>query len=160
MSAMLSSGIDLNPAIADGKLRLLTAMPEAMGAEQHLVRALIAIKQMQPSCVVLESASACGRMGTEQAAFEYIMRMINTCKEMGIIIIITNQTSNLNNPEEISGIGISSLIDSVIQLQLIVNDGVMQRKLLVVKSRGSVHSHHHHTFFISDQGITLPKEGV
>lgn len=160
VSAMLSSGTDLNPAIANGSLRLLTAMPEAMGAEQHLVRALNAIKQMQPSCVVLESASACKRMGTEQAAFEYMMRMINTCKELGIIILITNQTIGLSNLDEISGIGISSLIDSVIQLKLVADAGVMQRKLLVVKSRGSVHSHRHHNFHISDRGIAIPKGDV
>jgi circadian clock protein KaiC len=158
VSAMLSSGTDLIPAIAEGKLRLLTAMPEAMGAEQHLVRALNAIKQMQPSCVVLESASACKRMGTEQAAFEYMMRMINTCKELGIIILITNQTVGLSNLDEISGIGISSLIDTVIQLKLVADAGVMQRKLLLVKSRGSMHSHRHHNFCISSQGIAILKE--
>jgi circadian clock protein KaiC len=160
VSAMLSSGTDLSPAIANGKLRLLTAMPEAMGAEQHLVRVLNAIKQMQPSCVVLVSASACKRMGTEQAAFEYMMRMINTCKEMGIIILITNQTIGLSKLEEISGIGISSLIDSVIQMQLVADAGVMQRKLLVVKSRGSVHSHRYHDFCISDHGIAILQEDV
>jgi circadian clock protein KaiC len=160
VSAMHSSGTDLNPAIADGKLRLLTAMPEAMGAEQHLVRALNAIKQMQPSCVVIESASACKRMGTQQAAFEYMMRMINTCKEMGIIILITNQTVGLSNLDEISGIGISSLIDSVIQLRLVEDTSVMQRKLLVVKSRGSKHSHRHHNFHITDQGISILQENA
>lgn len=158
VSAMLSSGTDLNPMIANGSLRLLTAMPEAMGAEQHLLRAFNAIKQMQPRCVVLESASACKRMGTEQAAFEYLMRMINTCKELGIIILITNQTKGLSNLDEISGIGISSLIDTVIELTLVADAGVMQRKLLVVKSRGSVHSHCNHDFHISDQGITILKD--
>jgi circadian clock protein KaiC len=158
VSAMLSSGTDLSPAIANGELRLLTAMPEAMGAEQHLVRALIAIKQMQPSCVLIESASACKRMGTAQAAFEYLMRMINTCKELGILILITNQTVGLSNLDEISGVGISSLIDSVIQLRLVEDAGVMWRKLLVVKSRGSAHSHRHHNFQISSQVINIQKE--
>ncbi len=160
VSAMLSSGTDLRLAITNGKLHLLTAMPEAMGAEQHLAHALIAIKEVQPSCVVLESASACKRMGTEQAAFEYLMRMINTCKEMGILILITNQTAGLSSLEEVSGIGISSLIDSVIQLQLVWNADVMQRKLLVVKSRGSVHSHRHHNIEISDRGINILTENV
>ena len=160
VSTMLSSGTNLAPAIADGKLRLLTAMPEAMGAEQHLVRAFTAIKQMQPSCVLIESASACKRMGTAQAAFDYLMRIINTCKEMGIIIVITNQTVGLSNLDEISGIGISSLIDSVIQLKLVADAGVMHRKLLVVKSRGSVHSNRHHDFYISDQGIAIVKGGA
>jgi circadian clock protein KaiC len=160
VSAMLSSGTDLRPTIANGTLCLLTSMPESMGAEQHLVRALVAIKQTQPSCVVLESASACKRMGTEQAAFEYLMRMINTCKEMGITIVISNQTIGLAKLDEISGIGISSLIDTVIQLRLVENNGVLQRRLQVVKSRGTGHSHRFHEFIITEQGIDIRKDGA
>jgi circadian clock protein KaiC len=88
------------------------------------------------------------------------MRMINTCKELGILILITNQTVGLSNLDEISGIGISSLIDSVIQLRLVEDAGVMRRKLLVVKSRGSAHSHRHHNFHITDQGISILLENV
>lgn len=158
VSAMLSSGTDLRPAIANGTLRLLTSMPEAMGAEQHLVRAFVAIKQLQPGCVVLESASACRRMGTEQAAFEYLMRMINTCKEMGITIVISNQTAGLAKSDEISGIGISSLIDTVIQLRYVNDNGVFHRNLQIVKSRGTGHSHRSHEFLITNRGIELLKE--
>lgn len=160
VSAMLSSGTDLSPALASGALRVLTAMPEAMGAEQHLVRALVAIRQMRPTCVVLESASACKRMGTEQAAFEYLMRMINTCKEMGITIVTTNQTAGLHNLDEISGIGISSLIDTVIQLRLVDDSGALLRQLLVMKSRGSRHSHHYHDFLITDRGIDIQRKAA
>ncbi len=160
VSAMLSSGTNLGPAIANGTLRLLTSMPEAMGAEQHLLRAFLAIKQMRPGCVVLESASACKRMGTEQAAFEYLMRIINTCKEMGIIIVISNQTAGLARLDEISGIGISSLIDTVIQLRLVEESGVLRRKLQVLKSRGTRHSHRSHEFLITDRGIEILKEDV
>ena len=160
VSAMRSSGVDLAPAIAAGTLRLLTGMPEAMGAEQNLVRTFTAIKESQPGCVVLESASACKRMGTEQAAFEYLMRLINTCKEMGITIVATNQTEGFQNLDEISGIGISSLIDTVILLRMVEEAGVLQRKLLVMKARGTSHSNRYHDFVITDHGIDLQQEGV
>jgi circadian clock protein KaiC len=158
VSTMRSPGIDLAAAITAGTLRLLTAMPEAMGAEQHLVRTLSAIAELQPACVVLESASACRRMGTEQAAFEFLLRLINTCKELGITIVATNQTAGFLNADEISGIGISSLIDAVILLRLAEESGGLQRKLLVMKSRGSAHSNRFHNFAISDQGISLSPE--
>lgn len=160
LSTMRSPGIDLAPAIAAGTLRLLTATPEAMGAEQHLVRTVTIVRQLQPSCVVLESASACKRMGTDQAAFEYLMRLVNTCKELGITILATNQTAGFLNHDEISGIGISSLIDTVIQLRLDEDGGSLKRKLLVMKSRGTAHSNRYHDFFITDHGIDLVAEGV
>ncbi|MER2625080.1 MAG: circadian clock protein KaiC [Accumulibacter sp.] len=154
-SAMLSAGIDLGPALATGRLRMLTAMPEAMGAEQHLVRALGALKQLRPACVVVESASACRRMGTAQAAFEYLMRLINACKEMGMTILITNQTAGFMNQEEISGIGISSIIDAIVMLRLVEEGSQLQRQLLVMKSRGASNSLRYHDFRISDAGVDI-----
>ncbi|MDP1525020.1 MAG: circadian clock protein KaiC [Rhodocyclaceae bacterium] len=155
VSAMHSSGTNLTPDIDAGCLHMLTAMPEAMGAEQHLVRALRAIQRVEPSCVILESASACQRMGSEQAAFEYLMRLINICKERGITLIVTNQTAGFMNLDEISGIGISSLIDTVIVLRLIEEAGALRRKLLVMKSRGTQHSNRYHDFLITDRGIEI-----
>ncbi len=160
VSTMQSPGIDLSTAVASGALHLLTALPEAMGAEQHLLRAHTAIKAMRPACVVLESASACKRMGTEQAAFEFLMRLINICKEMGITVVLTNQTAGFQNLDEISGIGVSSLIDTVIQLRLVEKDGSLQRQLMVMKARGSAHSQRYHEFRITDHGIDLMQEGA
>jgi circadian clock protein KaiC len=158
VSTVRNCGIDLHPAIAAGTLHFLTAIPEAMGAEQHLVRAFTAIQQLQPSCVVLESASACKRMGTEQAAFEYLMRLINACKEKGITILTTNQTAGYMNFEEVSGIDISSITDSIIILRVVEEDGALQRKLLVAKARGSRHSNRFHNVAITDQGIDISRE--
>lgn len=162
VSAMHSAGTDLGPALASGALRLMTGMPEAMGAEQHLVRVFAAIKQMRPNCFVLDSASACKRMGTEQAAFEFMMRLINACKEKGITVITANQTAGLHKLDEISGIGISSLIDTVIQLRLIDDrdSGTLLRKLIVIKSRGSKHSHRYHDFVITDRGIEIQRKAI
>jgi len=160
VSAMRSSGTDLAPGISAGRLRLLTVMPEAMGAEQHLVRALRAIQRWEPTFVVLESASACQRMGSEQAAFEYLMRIINMCKERGITFIATNQTAGFMNHDEISGIGISSLIDTVIVLRLVEEAGALWRKLLVMKSRGTRHSNRYHDFLITDCGIQVAQVEV
>jgi len=155
ISAVLSSGNDLRPAIADGSLRLLTALPEAMGAEQHLVRAFALLDQFKPASVILESGSACKRMGSDQAAFEYLMRLITACKERGITILVTNQTTGFLNHQEISGIGMSSIIDTVILLRLAEEANALRRRLLVIKARGSAHSNRYHDFVITDQGLKL-----
>ena len=39
VGAMQSIGLDLNPALdSDSRLRVLTAMPEPAGAQEHLIR--------------------------------------------------------------------------------------------------------------------------
>ena len=88
---MLSPGIDLRPALQAGTLRFLTAMPEATGAEDHLFAALREVAVFQPRLVIADALSALMRMGTEQAAFEYSMRLVVACKERGITCLFTNQ---------------------------------------------------------------------
>ena len=128
-----------------------------MGVEEHLFHALKALDEFQPQHVVVDAISACKRMGSEHTAFEYLMRLLNACKERGITCIYLNQAKGLDIVAESSGIGISSIIDTVIHLRQLPIDGAMKRDLIVVKSRGSKHSDQFHEFRITDQGIDLAK---
>jgi len=155
VSGMLSAGIDLRPALRDSKLRLVTAAPEAMGAEEHLFQALRAIEAFQPDHLVIDAMSSCKRMGTKQAAHEYLIRLVNACKEKDITIILTNQTAGFQNENEITGIDMSSLIDTVIFLRFIDIGGEINRMLIIVKSRGQKSSNQYREFLISDHGIDV-----
>lgn len=157
VSGMLSPGIDLRPALQAGRLRLLTAMPEAMGVEEHLSRAFKAMEAFQPEHVIVDAISSCERMGTRMTAFGYLTRVVNTCKERGITLILINQTSGFREENEISGIGISSMVDTIIFLRYIEIGGEINRMVLVMKSRGSKHSNQYREFLITDHGIEIPE---
>lgn len=150
-----NAGIDLQSAIASGRLRFLCQFPEAMGAEEHYIRALAAIEDFSPAHVIVDAVSACERMGGKQAAFEYLMRLLNRCKEKGITILLINQTSDPKDITEISGNGISSLVDTVIRLDYKEGFGETTRLLSVLKSRGSAHSNQKREYWITDQGIDV-----
>jgi circadian clock protein KaiC len=107
--------------------------------------------------VVVEAISACNRIGSDHAAFEYLMRILNDCKERGITCIYINQTSGLEIVEEISRIGISSIIDTIILLRHHPVGDAIARQLIVMKSRGSKHSEQFHEFRITDRGMDLVK---
>lgn len=154
VAGMSSAGVDLRPALRAGKLKVQTALPEALGSDEHLIRALGAIGSFKPDHVIVDAISACIRMGSEHAAFDYVMRMVGVVKERGITCILVNQiTGVLGEEEELSGIGFSSVVDAVIQLRFIETDQEIDRQMLIVKSRGSAHSNRRHPFFICDQGI-------
>jgi len=157
VSNMLSPGLALRPLIKTGRLVVQSYLPEAMGVEEHLFHALKALDEVHPQHVVVDAISACQRMGSEHAAFEYLMRILNACKERGITCIYLNQTTGLDIVSEISGIGISSIIDTVVLLRQLPIGGVMKRQLIVMKSRGSKHSEQFHEFRITDRGIDLVK---
>lgn len=155
IAGMLSAGIDLRPAVRAQKLVIQTAMPEAMGSDNHLVRVLETINTFKPDHVILDAMSACVRMGSEQAAFDYLMRLVAVVKERGITCIMTNQ-SLAGGYEELSGIGFSSVVDTVIQLRFVDAGQEIGRQILVIKSRGSGHSNRREPFYITDQGIEFP----
>jgi circadian clock protein KaiC len=157
VSNMLSPGIVLAPLIKTGRLVIQSYLPEAMGAEEHLFHALNALDEVHPQHVVVDAISACTRMGSEQAAFEYLMRVLNACKERGITCFYLNQAIGSDVVAEISGIGISSIIDTVVVLSQLSIGGSMKRQLIVMKSRGSKHSDRFHEYRITDRGIDLVK---
>jgi circadian clock protein KaiC len=157
VGSMLSPGLALWPLIKSGALAIRSYLPEAMGVEEHLYHALKGLDDFQPQHLVVDSISACQRMGSEDAAFEYLMRLLNACKERGITCFYINQATGLDIVTEISGIGISSIIDTIVLLRHIPIGGVMKRELIVMKSRGSKHSEQFHGFRITDRGIDLGK---
>lgn len=155
IESMRSPGIDLLPHLKTEHLMFLTTMPEARGAEEHLVEAYTALETFKPRHVVVDAISACSRMGGEQVAFEYVVRLIYACKERNITCLLTNQTAGFQNVSEISGIGISSVVDTLLFLRLVNSTGEINRLLTVVKSRGTKHSNQYREFQITDTGFEL-----
>jgi circadian clock protein KaiC len=154
---MLSPGIDLRPAIKAELLKVVNVMPEAFGTEKHLVRTFDLIDAFKPAHVVVDAISSFDRMGSDRAAFEFAMRLINRCKDKGISIIMNNQSTG-DDREEITGLGISSIIDALLWIRFFKTGSKVKRSLLVIKSRGSKHSSEYHEFRITDSGIDLSSE--
>ena len=152
---MLSPGIDLRPAYADGSLRFLTAPPEAMGTEEHLFRALRTIHAFRPQMVVVDALSASLRMGDEQAAYEYAVRLLNICKAGGITCVVTSQLAREADEYALGTARLSSLVDALILLGFSERGRTLYRTLLVQKARGVAHSHQYHEFQITSRGLSI-----
>ena len=155
MNNMLSPGIDLKPAMENGFFKYMSGLPESMGAEEHLVRAFKNITAFKPAHLVIDAISACRRMGTEKAAFDYLVRLLNLSKERGITCILLNQTIGPSTIQELSGIEISSIIDTVLSLHMTEETGEINRTMVCLKSRGSRHSNQYREYQITDNGICL-----
>lgn len=155
VQTMASAGIDLQTPVNDKLTEIFAVLPEATGAEEHLFQVLDRLEEFRPHLLVVDAISACTRMGSEDIAFNFVARLIGIAKRHGMSAIFTNQTTTLMPVHEISGVGVSSLIDTVILVDLIVQDGELNRSILVMKSRGTAHSNQQHEFFITNNGIVL-----
>ncbi|MFW6147229.1 MAG: circadian clock protein KaiC [Thermodesulfobacteriota bacterium] len=155
VAGMLSLGIDLRPAINSSTLRVMSVMPESMGIEEHLFHILTAINHFQPRHVVMDAISASSRIAGEKAAFDFLIRLIDFCKHKGITVFLINQATDPHGYQEISGIGISSIIDTILTPGFRDSGNELSRILLVRKSRATKHSTKYHDFFLTDQGIQI-----
>lgn len=152
---MLSPGLDLKSAYESGLLRFVSNMPESQGIEEHLIQAFREIEDFKPDHIIVDAISACSRMGSRSAAFDYLLRLIDHCKQRGITAFLTNLVSTKGAAHEITGIDLSSVIDTVVILRNYELDGVYRRELGIMKSRGRNHSNKIHTFEITDDGIKI-----
>ena len=157
IETMRSPGIDLQVLIDQDKLRLLAGMPESMGAEHHLWRLFRAMEAFQPNHIVIDTISACERMGGEAVAFDFLLRILSLCKERGISCLCLDQSSPEHSVREISGSGLASLVDTLIVLEQDWPDQAHRRQLLIVKMRGSRHSPVRHSWRITDEGIRIDR---
>lgn len=155
VSCMTSPGIDMNAVAASGNLRFISAMPESQGIEEHLVQAFREIESFEPRHLVLDAISACRRMGSTHAAFDYLLRLIDHCKQRGITALLTNLSGAADPRNEITGIDLSSVIDTVIILRNVESGGRFIRKMAILKSRGRSHSSRVHAFQITNNGILM-----
>lgn len=155
VSCMISPGIDLRSADDSGWLRFVSVMPESQGIEEHLIQAFREIEQFKPKHLVLDAISACRRMGSSHAAFDYLLRLIDHCKQRGVTALLTNLSGAADPRNEITGIDLSSVIDTVIILRNVESEGRFVRKLAILKSRGRAHSSLIHTFLITGHGIVI-----
>jgi circadian clock protein KaiC len=152
-AGMKSLGLHLGPFLEEGSLKILTAMPESAGVEQHLLRISDVIDDFDPRYIVVDSVSACSRMGSPHAAFDFKVRLLAMSRKQGITCLFTHQSGISDRDRRFNETGIDSLVDTLIGLRYQDEGGELRRQLHVVKSRGTAHSNRYHDMIISDNGL-------
>ncbi|MDY6993148.1 MAG: circadian clock protein KaiC, partial [Pseudomonadota bacterium] len=152
---MRSCGLDLEVHRQNGQLRFLSLLPESIGIEEHLIILFREIEQYQPSYLVIDAISAYQRMGNQQLAFDYFIRLWYLCKVKKLTSIFISQTYTDAEVQTFAQLEITSLIDVVITLNLSIQDKAIMRTLLVLKARGIGHDNQYQQFKITDTGVKM-----
>ncbi len=151
---MRSVGIDLQPHIDSGRLRIVAQRPFLYGLEMHLVSMHKEINRFKPAVVVVDPISNLITAGTEREVTSMLTLLIDFLKTEGITGFFTVLTEN-GGRLETSDVGISSLIDTWMLVRDIEISGERNRGLYVLKSRGMNHSNQIREFLLSNKGIKL-----
>jgi len=151
---MRSIGIDLSRWDSKGLLHIHATRPTFSGLEAHLLMMHRLAHEIRPKIIVIDPISNLIEVGEQTEVKSMLSRLIDYYKANKITILFTSLVVKGVN-EDTSGVGISSLMDTWIQVKDIESNGEHNRGLVVLKSRGMSHSNQIREFVLTDKGIRL-----
>jgi circadian clock protein KaiC len=151
-----SVGIKLDRYAKSGVLRVISARTISGSAETLLVRIKALAHEHNARCVVIDPVSTLAKVGNELTAHSVAERLIDWAKAEGITLVCTSLLDEMDGQLE-SGtpLQISTIADTWIHLNYLVQAGERNRGLSIVKSRGTAHSNQVRELILSDAGVTL-----
>jgi circadian clock protein KaiC len=151
---MRSVGLDLEPYIQQKKLQIQALRPTTNSLEQHLVQIYRWLNILKPSTVVIDPISNLTSTGNLLQTKSFFTRLIDYLKAQRITVLLTNLIA-AGMPLEHTEVGISSLMDTWLEVRYTESNGERNRLLQVLKSRGMNHSNQVREFRLTSQGIEL-----
>ena len=148
---MRSVGIDVRRWVDAGMLRIVSARPAAYGLETHLARLYRAVEEFEPATVVIDPLSALN--GEEFQLNAMLSRLIDHFKARETTAVMT--TLIRGEFDDRAGLGISSVIDTWVDVSNLEIDGERNRGINVLKSRGMPHSSQVRELQITSQGLYI-----
>lgn len=155
MRNLASVGIQLQPHVKSGLLRMYSARTESIGAEDHLIKLKALIRAHRPRCMVIDPLSAIAKAGGLAAARAVANRLIYMVKDEKVTVMITAISEGDDPQTEATELQISTVADTWIHLSYIVRSGERNRALTIIKSRGTWHSNQVRELVLSDTGPAL-----
>jgi circadian clock protein KaiC len=153
---LASVGIRLERFVKSGLLRMISARTITGSAETLLVRIKALAKEHRARCLVIDPVSTLSRSGNELTAHSVAERLIDWSKAAGVTLVCTSLIDEMNGrAEDPTNLHISTLADTWIHLNYLVQAGERNRGLTIIKSRGMAHSNQVRELILSDAGVTL-----
>ncbi len=151
---MRTVGIDLEPYVNQGLLKIHAARPTIFGLELHLVTMYKMINEFKPSVAIVDPITNLITVGSETEVKSMLTRLIDMLKASKITAFFTHLTHG-GAPLELTEMGVSSLIDTWVLLRDIELGGERNRGIYILKSRGMEHSNQIREFLMTGQGIDI-----
>ena len=153
---LASVGIHLDRYVKNGCLRMVSVRTISGSAETYLVRIKTLANEHGARCLVIDPVSTLSKSGNELTAHSVAVRLIDWSKADGTTLVCTSRLDEISSQTEGgSSLQISTLADTWIHLNYLVQAGERNRGLSIIKSRGTAHSNQVRELILSDAGVTL-----
>lgn len=139
--------------ILNKTLKLFSWVPEAKTPVHTFLRIKEIIDEHKPDVLVIDSLTSL-REHMDEIELEKMLRYLSLIiKQHGAATYITLNAET--DFETIPFTGASTLSDNIIGLKYIIKNEFMEKRLAVIKARGSNHSRKIHKYEITDKGVRI-----
>jgi circadian clock protein KaiC len=153
---LASVGIRLNQHVKSGLLRIVSARTINGSAETYLVRIKSLAEEHGARCLVVDPVSSLSKSGNALTANSVVERLIHWSKAQGMTLICTSLLDEMASQSDgASTLRVSTLADTWIHLNYLVQAGERNRGMSIIKSRGTAHSNQVRELILSENGVTL-----
>lgn len=151
---MAAIGFDLRKWLNQGLLKFNSVRSSQFGLEQHLLSIHKIVEEFKPTAVIIDPVTNLSAIGNADEIKSTLTRIIDFLKNKSITAVFTSLTEG-GAASQKTDVGISSLMDTWLLLQMDEVANERNRILFVLKSRGMAHSNQMREFVLSNKGIDL-----
>ena len=149
-----SIGIDIDPHIRNGLLRMEPIRPCNFGLEEHLVRVHAIVESFKPDIVIMDPITSFSGIGNRQNIKSLLLRVIDFIKSKGITVVMSSLTPGSGTSEE-TETEVSSIVDTWIIIRFRRTQAGRRRQIYVHKARGIGHTQTMGELVLSDSGVAV-----
>ncbi len=151
-----SVNIRLDTHVKSGLLNMVSARSMIGSAETLMVRIKLLAREHRARCMVIDPVSTFAKAGNEMTAHSVAERLIEWTKSRDITLLCTSLLDETpSHSEGTTPLPISTLTDTWLHVNYVVQAGERNRGISIIKSRGTMHSNQVRELILRDSGVTL-----
>ena len=147
-------GMDMEPFIRAGNLKVICRYPEATSLEDLLVDLRLGLEELKPSLIVIDSISSIEHASSEKGFRQFMIGVASILREHGRSALIT-QTIAASETAEHTAPYLSTIADAILVMDYDLAGYELNRTMRVIKMRGSKHEQHPFSLGIEPGGLAV-----
>jgi circadian clock protein KaiC len=149
-------GMPVTPLINAGNLRVICRYPESTSLEDLLVSLRTGLEEFSPSLVVMDSISSIEHSASEKGFRQFVIGMASLLREHGRSAMMT-QTVMAGESASHTAPYMSTVADSILAMDYDTDGYELDRRMRVIKMRGSGHDTHPYSLQIGPGGLKVER---
>jgi len=146
-------GMDVDGLMERGNLKILSWVPEAETPVYTFLRIKHMVTEENPDALVIDGLTAL-RQHLDGEELEKMLRYLSLFTKENDVTVYYTLTDDTNF-EVVPFTGASTMMDVIIGLRYIVKEDHIERRIAIIKARGSNHSRKIHKYEITESGVEI-----